>query len=165
MNRFVLPMVLILVLAGCAPSQSSTVSSRPGSLDTAPSQPLESTSTSENKAGVGLTRVDEQGAVIVEITPLNLERTSDQIEFDVALDTHSIDLSMDLATLATISTDSGITVQASLWDAIPGGHHVSGKLIFPAQKDGRSILDGATRLTLTILNVDAPSRVFEWQLN
>jgi len=102
--------------------------------------------------------------VTVEITPSNLSDPSDRLDFDVAMNTHSVDLSMDLATLATLSTDTGITVQATLWDAQPGGHHVSGKLIFPATKDGKPILEGAGRLTLTIVNVDAPSRVFEWQL-
>lgn len=80
------------------------------------------------------------------------------------LTTHSIDLSMDLATQSTLTTDTGVTVQATLWDAPLGGHHVEGKLIFPATKDGKSILEGATRLTLTILNVDAPTRIFEWEL-
>ena len=101
----------------------------------------------------------------MEVTPLNLDNPSDQFEFDVVLDTHSVDLSMDLATLATLTTDTGITVQATLWDAPRGGHHVAGKLIFPAMSDGKSILDGATRLTLTIVDVDAPSRVLEWELN
>ena len=38
--------------------------------------------------------------------------------------------------------------------------HVSGMLIFPATVDDKSILDGATKPTLAIVNVDAPSRVF-----
>jgi hypothetical protein len=71
---------------------------------------------------------------------------------------------MDLATLATLATDTGITVQATTWDAPRGGHHVEGKLIFPATKDDKPILEGATKLTLTIVDVDAPSRVFEWEL-
>jgi hypothetical protein len=50
------------------------------------------------------------------------------------------------------------------WDAIPGGHHVTGTLIFPAMKDEKSILQGASRLTLTIVNVGAASRAFAWQL-
>jgi hypothetical protein len=41
---------------------------------------------------------------------------------------------------------------------------VEGKLIFPATKDGKPILEGATKLTLTIVNVDAPTRIFEWEL-
>ena len=35
----------------------------------------------------------------------------------------------------------------------------------PIMKDGKSILEGASKLTLTIINVDATSRVFEWELN
>jgi len=37
-------------------------------------------------------------------------------------------------------------------------------LIFPSAQDGTSILDGASKLTLTIVDVDVPSRVFEWEL-
>ncbi|HSM72168.1 MAG TPA: hypothetical protein VK851_11550 [Anaerolineales bacterium] len=111
-----------------------------------------------------MTRIDEQGMVIVEITPLNMGTPSDTLQFDVVLNTHSVDLSMDLATLATLTTDTGITLQAMMWDAPRGGHHVSGKLIFPAVQDGKYILEGATKLTLTILNVDVPSRIFEWEL-
>jgi hypothetical protein len=37
-------------------------------------------------------------------------------------------------------------------------------LIFPATLNGKSILDGAGKLTLTIMDVDAPSRTFEWSL-
>jgi hypothetical protein len=93
-----------------------------------------------------------------------METPADTLEFDIAMNTHSVDLSMDLATLSKLSTDTGMTVQAAKWDAIPGGHHVSGKLIFPASANGTSILEGANKLTLTIVNVDAASRVFEWEL-
>jgi hypothetical protein len=111
-----------------------------------------------------LTRTDEQGAVVIQVTPLNLGTPADTLEFDVTLNTHSIDLSMDLATLATLTTDTGVTVQATTWDAPLGGHHVEGKLIFPAMNDGKSILDDASKLILTIVNMDAGSRVFEWEL-
>jgi hypothetical protein len=111
-----------------------------------------------------LSRIDEQGAVIVEVTPLNLDTPADTLEFDVTMNTHSVDLSMDLAALATLSTDTGVMVQAAKWDASPGGHHVSGTLIFPALQDGKSILAGANKLSLTLVNIDAPSRAFEWEL-
>jgi hypothetical protein len=157
MRRFILPLFLTLTLVLTACSAAST----PLPSDV---QPV-SVSTEPPQADAGdLTRTDQQGAVIVEITPLNLDDPSDQLEFDVSMNTHSIDLGMDLATLATLTTDTGITVQATLWDAPLGGHHVSGKLIFPALKDGKSILEGAAKLTLTIVNVDAASRVFEWEL-
>ena len=158
MKRFILPLLLTLtlILAACAPRQASTdqTAPQPATVSTEPSQ-----------ADTGdLTRSDQQGAVTVNVTPLNLENPSDQLEFDIALETHSVDLSMDLATLATLTTDTGITVQATTWDAPRGGHHVEGKLIFPATKDGKTILEDASKLTLTITNVDAPERVFEWQL-
>ncbi len=163
MKRILPPALLILslVLAACsaisAPLPPST------SAQDIP-QPAPVSTESASPANDSATRIDEQGAIIVEITPLNLDSLTDTLEFDLALTTHSIDLSMDLATLSTLTTDSGITVQAALWDAPRGGHHVEGKLIFPAMQDGKSILDGASELTLTITNFDAPSRIFEWDL-
>jgi hypothetical protein len=71
---------------------------------------------------------------------------------------------MNLATLATLMTDNGRNVTATLWDAVPGGHHVSGVLSFPGTEDGTAVLDGATQLTLTIRGVDAPERIFIWTL-
>ena len=161
MKRLILPLLLTLtlILVACAPSQVSTDQTSP--------QPAASVSTrsAPSQADAGdLTRSDQQGAVTVNVTPLNLDNPSDQLEFDVALETHSVDLSMDLATLATLTTDTGITVQATAWDAPRGGHHVEGKLTFPAIKEGKTILDNANKLTLTITDVDAPSRVFEWSI-
>jgi len=157
---------LILVVTACSATTQTSNQTAPQPIDSAQDNPAPRSTESVSSANdsTSLTRIDQQGAVVVEVTPLNLNNPINQIEFDVALNTHSIDLSMDLATLATLTTDTGITVQATLWDAVPGGHHVSGKLIFTALKDGKSILDGASKLTLEIINVDVPSRVFEWQL-
>lgn len=113
----------------------------------------------------GLTRVDTQGAIVVEITPLNLDTRSSQLEFEVALNTHSVDLSMDIAMIATLQTETGTTVPATLWEAERGGHHVTGKLIFPAATaDGKPLVEGASKLILTIAGLDAPSRSFEWDI-
>jgi hypothetical protein len=102
--------------------------------------------------------------VVVEVTPLNLGKPADNLEFEVSLNTHSVDLSMDLAYLATLTTDTGVIIQATLWDAPRGGHHVGGKLIFPIVTDDARLLDGATRLILQIRDVDVPVRTFEWEL-
>jgi hypothetical protein len=164
MKRFVLPILftLSLLIAACSPLQSDGYKTVP---TTAPS--YNDTNTLPASAGQEnseLTRTDEQGAVTFEVTPLNLLEATDSLEFDVSMNTHSVDLSMDLAQLATLTTDTGLTVLAANWDATPGGHHVPGKLIFPATQDGKSLLEGAGKLTLTIVNVDAPTRVFEWSL-
>lgn len=110
------------------------------------------------------TAVDEQGAVSVAVTPLNMSGAAPTLDFEVAMNTHSVDLGMDLATLATLTTDDGRTVNATLWDAVPGGHHVSGVLSFPAAEGGTAVIANASRLTLTIHDVDAPERIFSWSL-
>jgi hypothetical protein len=171
MTQFALLLVLIFLLTACAPSQTAIEQLTPLSAPTSSSAPtptddpaLLPTLFPNVNGNSELARLDEQGAVIFEVTPLNLGTPADTLDFDVAMNTHSVDLSMDLATLSTLSTDIGVTVQASKWDATPGGHHVEGTLIFPSEKDGKPILDGASKLTLTIVNVDAPARIFEWEL-
>lgn len=172
MKRFSWLLLLSLILVACAPSQAGSDLTPPQAVLASTNTPIPTEEpalapppvpdTAEN---TDLIRIDEQGAVIVEVTPLNLDASAEALEFDVAMNTHSIDLSMDLAALATLATDTGVVIQATTWDAPGGGHHVSGKLLFPANKDGQSALEGASKLTLTIINVDVPSRVFEWELN
>lgn len=110
------------------------------------------------------TLVDEQGAVAVSVTPLEASDDATTLDFEVAMNTHSVDLSMDLAQLATLVTDIGGEVQAVGWSGEAGGHHVSGVLSFPATDDGATLLQGATTITLTLENVDAPARTFTWSL-
>lgn len=107
---------------------------------------------------------DSQGYITVQIKPLNLNNPGDTLEFEVTLDTHSVDLSMNLAPLATLSNDFNWSVQAIQWDAPRGGHHVTGKLSFPANYDGDSMLVGMARVTIAIKDLDAPERLFAWQL-
>ncbi|MFO7684097.1 MAG: hypothetical protein R6X34_29035 [Chloroflexota bacterium] len=110
------------------------------------------------------TAVDDQGEVTVSVTPLNLDAEDGTLIFDVAMDTHSVDLTMDLYELAILTTDNGRSVTPVGWDAAPGGHHVSGQLFFLAVLEGTSVLENATSLTLTIREVDVPTRTFTWAL-
>ncbi|MEO8357102.1 MAG: hypothetical protein ABI621_14410 [Chloroflexota bacterium] len=174
MRRLTLPIlvILILILAACTSKPANPVPTQPRSepvsnaVPTPTDDPALLPTLFPNTAGSSddMTRTDEQGSVIFTVTPLHLGTPADSLEFDVVMNTHSIDLSMDLAPLATLATDAGVAIQAEKWDATPGGHHVEGKLVFPSAQDGISILEGASKLTLTIINVDAVSRVFEWEL-
>jgi hypothetical protein len=112
-----------------------------------------------------LTKSDAQGSVTVAVKPLNLDKPGDTLDFDVSMNTHSVDLGMDLAQLTTLATDTGESIKAVQWDALKGGHHVEGKLSFPTTLDGKNVLDGAKSITITIENLDAPVRIFTWQLN
>jgi hypothetical protein len=112
-----------------------------------------------------LTQTDSQGAITVKITPENIEQPGDTLIFEVIMDTHSVDLSMDLAQLTTLTTDTGKTIQALKWDAPRGGHHVTGKLSFSTLLDGIDIITGVKGFTITIDNLDVPTRQFIWSLN
>jgi hypothetical protein len=111
-----------------------------------------------------LSRVDRQGAVEVSITPIGtFGESGEMLLFDVAMNTHSVDLSMDLAALSTLETDSGETLQAVSWSG-GSGHHVRGQLSFPMYlENGVQWLDGATQVILSIHGVDADERIFVWQ--
>lgn len=167
MKMFPILLVFFLlgVLTACA---SAGVAKAPESLAVTetvkPTVVLQPTAQATS-ANLDLKRSDAQGAVTVEITPLNLEKPGDTLDFDVAMDTHSVDLSMDLAELSSLMADQKEPIPAIKWDAKPGGHHVSGKLSFPAVVDGKPVLEGAKRLTITIEGVDAPIRLFTWQLS
>ncbi|MBW6475150.1 MAG: hypothetical protein K0B14_18630 [Anaerolineaceae bacterium] len=108
------------------------------------------------------TKSDAQGFITVDITPEKNDNSEEPLTFVVALNTHSIDLSMDLAELTVLTTDTGKTVQATLWDAPREGHHVEGKLYFPSSFDETRLLTGAKSITITITGLDVPSRSFTW---
>ncbi len=130
-----------------------------------PESKTEPTQSSENAQASALKALeDAQGNVTVVVVPLDELKSEESLKFDVTLDTHSVDLSMDLAGLATLTTDTGKIVQPVSWDAPMGGHHVSGVLSFPATLDGEPILKGAQFLTLTLRDVDVPERTFTWNL-
>ncbi len=77
--------------------------------------PPQPTSASNPPAEQNLARTDGQGAVEVEVTPSNLTNPGETLDFEVGLNTHSVNLNMDLATLATLKTDTGFSVNASSW--------------------------------------------------
>lgn len=159
---------LIMIMTGCSPTAEPTPLPTSIVLPTAVMiQPTPVSPTPEFPSELvkgDLTRVDEQGEVVVSVTPLNLDQPANSLNFDVSLETHSVDLSMDLAVLSTLTTDNGKSVAPIVWDAPMGGHHVSGTLSFSALSEGTSILDGALTLTLTMKDVAAPERIFIWEL-
>jgi hypothetical protein len=170
MKRFILTLLTgSLFLASCAPAQKDSTPTQVFASTSTPSAGSESTvtvSASNAKTdSTNLSQTDSQGAVTVEVTPLNLDQPGDTLKFDVVMNTHMVDLSMDLATLTTLTTDTGLTLQPTAWDAPKGGHHVEGTLAFPATQSGKAILDGAKQLILTITGIDNVTRTFTWDLS
>jgi len=163
---------LLLAACGASPPNQPAGGVAPASPENNSTRPTPTSPTVEAESQVNLESpfwveqaplLDEQGAVVVEITPLNLNSPGQNLDFQISLNTHSVDLSMDLAALSTLMTDTGYSVQATRWEAPLGGHHVSGKLSFPATVDGAPLLTDATKLTLIVVNLDAPERIFVWE--
>ena len=168
--RLLLILVLGLTLVACGSPRSESSSN--SGIANAKSQPTATLATAIQAKATqvktntdDLVRTDGQGAVEITVQPINLVNPNNSIVFEVSMNTHSVDLSMDLGTLATLSTDNGYSVLPVAWDGAQGGHHVSGNLSFPAEANGKAILDGAKTITLTIKDVDASERAFVWDVN
>lgn len=167
MRPVLLPLILaaLLFLSACSPATPAQPPVQTATGSPPASARTESVPTAATPAGQPATLVDQQGAVIVEVTPLNLDQTGQTLDFQVSMNTHSVDLSMDLTALATLETDTGLQVGAVAWDGPSGGHHVSGTLSFPAMIEGKPLFEGASQFTLTIRSVDAEARVFTWDIS
>ncbi len=164
MTRRILLLLLAFALAAC--SAVATPAAAPPSGNGANANPTASAGQSSSPSPEqDLARTDVQGAVEFVITPLNLTSPGETLDFEVSLNTHSVNLSWDLAAQSTLTTDAGLEVKGLSWP-MGGGHHYMGTLTFPAKTaDGKSLLEGAKKVTLTIRDAAAPIRVFEWELS
>jgi hypothetical protein len=152
--------------AGERPAGERPAGERPAGEQTAGEQTVEAGLEPAESTGAWPTeaQTDQQGAVTVVVRPLNLAAPGATLDFEVILDTHSVDLSMNLAELATLTDGSGREVQATLWEAPLGGHHVSGTLSFPATTTGGDeLLAGSSQITLIVRDVGVAERRFVWQ--
>jgi hypothetical protein len=147
------------LLSGCSSPSTEIQTVRLSSAQGSAAQAASPTKTQD------VMRVDRQGAVEVAVTPLDFNGDFDEvIRFEVSMNTHSVDLSMDLAKLSMLTTDLGSSLPADSWSG-GSGHHVRGVLVFPAHTvDGSLLMAGASELILTIRDVDASERVFVWEL-
>lgn len=97
------------------------------------------------------TIIDNQNNVEFQITPLSAS------EFDISINTHSIELDFDLTKISTLYDDTGNTYKPLQWEgSAPGGHHRSGILKFS------SVNNNAKSIKLVI--IDNTTREFIWEL-
>jgi hypothetical protein len=157
-------LAFLVLLAGCAPpgpSPSGDVAVRP-TRTAVPTATIDAPES--DPASPDVTRTDTQGAVVFEVTPLNLSVSAGTLEFEVVMNTHSVDLGWDLAEQAVLSTDTGLEAQAASWP-VGNGHHYGGVLAFPGTTPaGTSLLAGAKTITLILRDTDVPERRFAWEL-
>lgn len=93
----------------------------------------------------------DKNSVEFQVTPLSAS------DFQIAINTHSVDLDFDLAEISTLYDDLGNSYKPLKWEGPePGGHHMSGILKFP------SINNYAKSIKLVI--TDTTRREFNWDI-
>jgi hypothetical protein len=105
------------------------------------------------------TRTDSGGGVTVKITYLD-SKTSNEVRFQVVLDTHSVNLdSYDLKTVTVLRDDTGKTYLPTEVENKGSGHHREATLIFP------KLSSEAKRLEIAIKDVGGmKERTFNWDV-
>ncbi len=146
--------VALLVVACSGPSASAA--NQPAAQNNA--QPATS-----GDAGSGAatfqTQTVEGGSVSVAVTPIALKLGA-PLEFDIAMNTHSVDLSNDMLTAVVLRDDAGKEYAPTGWDGpSSGGHHRSGKIKFAA------LTTNTKSISLIVKNIaGVPERTFKWNL-
>lgn len=113
-----------------------------------------------NAAAQLATQKDSANGVTVAVTPAIIAADAKLWEFKVVLDTHSQDLSDDLARSAVLTDGKGKEFKAIGWEgAAPGGHHRAGVLKFDAIAPRPQVVE------LRINRAGEPkARAFRWDL-
>ncbi len=101
------------------------------------------------------------GNVTVIATPITLS-PGKPAQFDIAFETHSVDLNFDVVQHASLTDDKNSSLGTGVWDGSPpGGHHRKGTLSFftPLSAETKTV-------TLTFTNIaDVPTRSLTWEVN
>ncbi len=101
----------------------------------------------------------EGGSVSVAVQPIDLQAGA-PADFEIAMNTHSVDLSADMLQVVTLRDNTGQEYAPTKWDGpVGGGHHRSGKLEFPA------LAANVKSITLLVKNIAGiPERTFNWEV-
>lgn len=106
------------------------------------------------------TQSNNEQSVTVEITPLNLSQGGSSVDFEVAFNTHSVELDFDPAKISVLRDDQGHEYPALAWEGSgPTGHHRSGTLRF-------NVFDHPSDFVEVVIRdvAQVPERVFRWDL-
>ncbi|MDE3089007.1 MAG: hypothetical protein KGJ80_06455 [Chloroflexota bacterium] len=145
--------LLALLLAACGGAPTPTLAPAPTKAPNA--QPA----TSRSGGGGFETKSNEGGSVTVGVTPTTLE-AGKPIAFDIAMNTHSVDLGDDMTKITILRDDAGKEFKPTAWDGPDGGgHHREGTLTFAALANKPKFVE------LVIQGLaGVPERVFKWDL-
>lgn len=156
---FFIPILLLfalVLLAACSGTNAPPASNSNSSPNE--SAVASTTAGSANSSGMEAQTVDG-GSVSIKVTPAALKR-GQPLEFDIAMDTHSVDLANDMLKAVVLRDDSGMEFTPTAWNGPGGGgHHREGKIEFaPLTMSTKS-------LTLVVKNIaGVPERIYQWDV-
>lgn len=106
------------------------------------------------------TKQNDEGSVMVSVTPQSLAKADDVWRFAVQFNTHVTPISQDMMAAASLDDGNGAAEKPTAWEGDgPGGHHRRGVLVF------KPIDPPPTTLTLHIRQVGGiADRIFTWNL-
>lgn len=147
--------VLAVACSGTNAAPAPTIAPAPA----ANSSQSASTDTSSSSAATFETQTVEGGSVSVAVTPTSLKAGAPG-EFEIAMNTHSVDLSTDLLKVVVLRDDAGKEYAPTKWDGpVGGGHHRSGKIVFPA------LAANVKSVTLIVKDIaGVPERDYKWDV-
>jgi hypothetical protein len=151
----------LLVLAACAAnpapapvpagiSVAPAVAAAPADAPSPDSAPLAALLAAQSVSG---------GGVVVTVKPLILA-PGQPAAFDIAMNSHSVEIVEDMAKLVVLRTESGKEYTPTAWDGDkPGGHHRTGVIRFAP------LTDQPRQVELIVTDVaGVPERIYRWQL-
>ena len=103
-------------------------------------------------------KTDDQFAVTITVTPLDISPQSKQWKFGIIMDTHLVELDQDMIKIVVLVDDKGKKYKPTTWEGPVGGHHREGVLVFNA------IEPMPKSIKLKISNIGDVIRNFTWQL-
>ncbi len=149
-------LIFAVLLAACGGAAMPTPTPAPTKASPPTPAPSFAPKSSDTKFA---TKSNEGGSVTVTVTPIALI-IGEPIAFEIAMNTHSVDLSDDITKIVILRDDAGKEYSPTAWEGQePGGHHRGGILKFTA-------LATKTKFVELVIKglAKVPERVFQWQV-
>ncbi len=155
----------VLLLAACssAPTPAATSTPAPTKAASPPAvTPISSANRASSSPGTESAfemQSNSGGSVTVDVKPAAL-RVGEPVAFDIAMNTHSVDLGDDMTKIAILRDDASREYNPVAWEGPGGGgHHRSGTLKFAP------LVGKPKYIELVIKGLaKVPERVFRWEL-
>ena len=104
-------------------------------------------------------KTDNQAAVSITVTPIDISSQSKEWKFDIVMDTHSVELDQDMTESAVLIDGQDKEYKPIGWEGPSGGHHREGVLVFDPIEPMPKYIE------LKIKNIGGVTeRLFKWTI-